>query len=80
MGRTRVISTPLYAASDLQERAVEEFKMITEDEATVRKIAGVGIGVVTVVKFATSGLHDYSSLSAGVFGAVSTYRTGAEYQ
>lgn len=79
MGRPR-IPTSLSAASDLQERAVEEFKMITEGEANVRKIAGVGLGVVTAVTFATSGLHDYASLSAGVFGAVSTFRTGAEYQ
>lgn len=59
--------------------AVAEFKMITEDEATVRKLGGVVIGVATAVAFATTGLA-YGTLSGGIFGAISTYRTGAEYQ
>ena len=53
--------------------------MITEDEAKVRKIAGVAIGLATAVAFVTTGLS-YGSLSGGIFGAISTYRTGAEYQ
>ena len=61
------------------EEAVADFKMITEDEAKVRKIAGVGIGLATAVAFVTTGLS-YGSLSGGIFGAISTYRTGAEYQ
>mmetsp|Transcript_26229 Transcript_26229/g.58742 ORF Transcript_26229/g.58742 Transcript_26229/m.58742 type:complete len:104 (-) Transcript_26229:651-962(-) len=68
------------SASNLDmERAVAEFKMITEDEANIRKIAGVGLGVVTAAMF-VSGNSDYPSVSTGVFAAVSTYRTGAEYQ
>lgn len=59
--------------------AVAEFKMITEDEATVRKVGGVFIGVATAVAFATTALA-YGALSGGIFGAISTYRTGAEYQ
>ena len=59
--------------------AVSEFKMITENEATIRKIAGVGIGLLSVGSF-IGGAHSYTSLSGGLFGAISTYRTGAEYQ
>ena len=66
------------AMGSMQE-AVEEFRMITEEEATVRKIAGVGIGVTTAALFATSGLG-YGQLSAGIFGAISTFRTGKDYQ
>ena len=68
--------------SPLQSKAavaVSDFKMITENEATLRKIAGVGIGVVTIGSF-LGGTHSYTSLSGGLFGAISTYRTGAEYQ
>ena len=68
--------------SPLQSKAtvaVSEFKMITENEATLRKIAGVGIGIVTIGSF-LGGAHSYTSLSGGLFGAISTYRTGAEYQ
>ena len=32
--------------------AVSEFKMITEEEATIRKVGGVGIGIVTAAQFA----------------------------
>ena len=53
--------------------------MITENEATIRKIAGVGIGLLSVGSF-IGGAHSYTSLSGGLFGAISTYRTGAEYQ
>lgn len=70
---------PLMSKTSLETRAVEEFKMITEDEATVRKLAGVAIGVVTATLCATTDLS-YSALSAGIFGSVSTFRTGLEYQ
>ena len=53
--------------------------MITETEANVRKTVGVGVGLATAAIYATSGLP-YATLSAGIFGAISTYRTGAEYQ
>jgi len=65
--------------TDTEERAVEEFKMITEDESKIRKIGGIGIGVVTAALFLNQGM-EYNSLSAGTFAAISTYRTGAEYQ
>ena len=65
--------------SEQQQKAIRDFKMITEDEATLRKAAGVGIGLATAGIYATSGMA-YGSLSAGIFGAISTYRTGAEYQ
>lgn len=66
-------------ASVEEQTFVDEFKMITEDEATVRKIAGVAIGVVTAAMFA-HGDSTYGSLSAGALGAISTFRTGASYQ
>ena len=62
-----------------QLRAVETGKMITETEANLRKAAGVAIGLATSAIYATSGLP-YATLSAGAFGAIATYRTGAEYQ
>ena len=65
--------------SEQQQKAIRDFKMITEDEATLRKAAGVGIGLATAGIYATSGMA-YGTLSAGIFGAISTYRTGAEYQ
>ena len=69
----------LKAATADQLKAVDEFKMITETEATLRKTVGVGVGLATAAIYATSGMP-YSTLSAGIFGAISTYRTGAEYQ
>ena len=33
--------------SEQQQKAIRDFKMITEDEATLRKAAGVGIGLAT---------------------------------
>jgi len=68
------------AATAGQLEAVRTGKMITETEATVRKTAGLGVGLATAAIFATSGTPDYSTLSAGIFVATSTYRTGAEYQ
>lgn len=59
--------------------AVSEFRMITDDEANIRKAGGVALGVVTAAQFAL-GLSSYSLLSAGAFGAISVFRTGAEYQ
>ena len=62
-----------------QLRAVETGKMITETEAILRKTIGVAIGLATSAIYATSGLP-YATLTAGAFGAIATYRTGAEYQ
>ena len=62
-----------------QLQAKESGKMITETEATVRKVAGVGIGLATAFSYATTGLA-YTALASGIFGAVCVYRTGAEYQ
>lgn len=69
----------MMTASENEQKAVDDFRMITEDEANVRKTVGVGVGVVTAAVYATSGMA-YSTLSACIFGAISTYRTGAEYQ
>ena len=66
-------------ATDEAKRAVSEFKMITDDEANIRKLAGVGVGLTTDALYATSGLG-YGTLSGGLFAAISTYRTGAESQ
>ena len=62
-----------------QQQAVEGFKMITENEASVRKAVGVGMGVATAAAYFTVGMP-YTTLSGCIFGAVATYRTGAEYQ
>jgi len=67
------------AATPQEEQAVVEFKMITEEEARLRKIGGIVLGVVTITIFLTRG-HDYANLSTGAFAALATYRTGAEYQ
>ena len=76
----RVVPTATAAsATAAQLKAVSEFKMITETEATIRKVAGVGMGLATAYLYSTSGLA-YTTLSAGVFGALSVYRSGAAYQ
>lgn len=62
-----------------QLKAVAENRMITETEATIRKVAGVGLGLATAFLYSTSGLA-YTTLSAGIFGALSVYRSGAAYQ
>jgi len=67
------------SATAAQLKAVAEGKMITETEASIRKAAGVGLGLVTAFLYSTSGLT-YTSLSAGIFGALSVYRSGAAYQ
>lgn len=66
-------------ATPQEEQAVADFKMITEDEANLRKIGGIILGVVTVAAYFTKG-QDYASLSSGAFAAIATYRSGAEYQ
>jgi len=66
-------------ATAKQLKAVTDFKMITETEATIRKAAGVGLGLATAFIYSTSGLA-YTTLSAGIFGALSVYRSGAAYQ
>jgi len=75
-------STVILKATTSQEenKAVDDFKMITEDESKLRKIGGVIIGIATIATYFTQGDHSYSSLSAGAFAAISTYRTGSEYQ
>lgn len=65
-------------ATPQEEQAVADFRRITEDEANVRKIGGIILGVVTVAAYATKG-QDYSSLSTGAFGAIFTYRSGSKY-
>jgi len=67
------------SATAAQLKAVAENKMITETEATIRKAAGVGLGVATAALYSTSDLT-YTTLSAGIFGALSVYRSGAAYQ
>ena len=67
------------SATAAQLEAVASNKMITETEATIRKVAGVGLGLATAFQYATSGMA-YTTLSAGVFGALSVYRSGASYQ
>ena len=79
VGRVVPTDTASSAATAAQLKAVSEFKMITETEATIRKVAGVGMGLATAYLYSTSGLA-YTTLSAGVFGALSVYRSGAAYQ
>ena len=79
----RVVPTTGAASSSeataAQLKAVAENKMITETEATIRKVAGVGMGLLTAFQYASGGMA-YTTLSAGVFGALSVYRSGAAYQ
>ncbi|KAJ1460784.1 hypothetical protein M885DRAFT_508211 [Pelagophyceae sp. CCMP2097] len=77
-----VASRPLLAvpATDVERAAMSSFKMITEEEATIRKAGGVAIGIATAALFATGVSPTYGSLAGGIFAAVSTYRTGSEYQ
>lgn len=77
----RVVPTGAGAstATAAQLAAVASNKMITETEATIRKAAGVGLGLVTAFQYASGGMA-YTALSAGVFGALSVYRSGAAYQ
>ena len=67
------------SATAAQLEAVASGKMITETEATIRKAAGVGMGLATAAVYSTTGLA-YTTLSAGIFGALSVYRSGAAYQ
>jgi glutaredoxin 3 len=73
------VVVPTGGPTAAQLEAVASGKMITETEATIRKEAGVGIGLATAFLYSTSGLA-YTTLSAGVFGALSVYRSGASYQ
>lgn len=76
----RSAAPPRMSATPEEERqAVADFKMITEEEANLRKVGGVAIGVATAAAFLANG-HDYAGLSTGAFAALSTYRTGTEYQ
>jgi len=74
----------LMAATPQEEKAVVDFKMITEEESQLRKIGGGILGIITIVSFfalhAEDGGYNYANLSTGAFAALSTYRTGAEYQ
>ena len=80
-------------SQEAAEQAVVDFKMITEEESKLRKIGGMILGVITIVSFFTmhgegggssdsssSSYYNYANLSTGAFAALSTYRTGAEYQ
>lgn len=71
--------TGLMAATPQEEQAVAEFKMITEEESQLRKTGGIVLGVITIVSFFAQG-QDYANLCTGAFAALSTYRSGAEYQ
>jgi len=71
--------TSSLAATPQEEQAVADFKMITEEEAQLRRVGGIVLGVVAIAAFLVRG-HDYANLSTGAFAALSTYRTGAEYQ
>ena len=77
----QIAATP---ATPAERQAVADFKMITEDESQLRKTGGLVLGIITAVVFvvqlfAPDGAN-YPNLCAGVFGALSLYRTGADYQ
>jgi len=73
------ITRTLMTATPQEEQAVAEFKMITEEESQLRKVGGIVLGIITVVAYFTQG-QNYINLCSGAFAALSTYRTGAEYQ
>jgi hypothetical protein len=75
------LKTSVLMATAQEEQAVEDFKMITEDESTLRKIGGGVIGVATIATYlSTLADPSYTSLSTGIFAAIATYRSGSEYQ
>lgn len=65
-------------ADDELERAVADFRMITEGEALFRMAGGVFFGAAAAAAFALRG--DYALLSAGAFLSLAMYRTGAASQ
>ena len=67
------------AAVEEQQKAVDDFRTITEHEATIRKVVGAGIGLATAGIYVSSGMA-YGTLSGALFASIITYRTGAEYQ
>ena len=71
-------------ATPAERQAVADFKMITEEESQLRKTGGLVLGLITAVVFVVQLFApeggNYPNLCAGVFGALSLYRTGAEYQ
>lgn len=71
--------TLLAGASPQEEQAVADFKMITEEESQLRKTGGIIIAIITVAAFFAQG-QNYANLCSGAFVALSTYRTGVEYQ
>ena len=88
---TTPITTHLMAAgtpTQEEEQAVMDFKMITEEESQLRKIGGGILGLITMVSFVTlhgntgegESYYNYANLSTGAFAALSTYRTGVDYQ
>ena len=88
---TPITTTHLMAAgtpTQEEEQAVVDFKMITEEESQLRKIGGGILGLLTMVSFVTlhgntgegESYYNYANLSTGAFAALSTYRTGVDYQ
>ena len=71
-------------ATPAERQAVADFKMITEEESQLRKTGGLVLGLITAVVFVVQLFApeggNYPQLCAGVFGALSLYRTGADYQ
>jgi len=77
---SRITTIALLAgASPQEEQAVADFKMITEEESQLRKTGGIIIAIITVAAFFAQG-QNYANLCSGAFVALSTYRTGVEYQ
>ena len=77
---TTTTTMKMSSTGEEQAQSVMDGKMITEEEATIRKVVGAGIGVLTAVAFLTHDPTSYTSLSSGTFAALATYRTGAQYQ
>jgi len=65
---------------NISERAVKEFKMITEDESKIRQIGGIFVGMATLASYFSSSDVNYSALSAEIATSIALYRTGADYQ
>ena len=53
--------------------------MLTSLPSLVSQAAGIGLGIATAALYSTSGMA-YTTLSAGIFGALGVYRSGAAYQ
>mmetsp|Transcript_29310 Transcript_29310/g.32440 ORF Transcript_29310/g.32440 Transcript_29310/m.32440 type:complete len:148 (-) Transcript_29310:219-662(-) len=78
---TKKSSLRMSSSKEEKTKAVKDFKMINEEESALRKVGGLMIGIATgILQIKVFPALDYSSLCAGLFASIATYRTGSQYQ